>query len=163
MGLDIVVTNGWLVDGSGAQRRRADIGIKDDRIVEVGRIDAEAALVIDADGLIVAPGFVDPHSHTDWTLHANRDAHSTIRQGVTTEIVGNCGISNAPISDVSLPAATARLRAHGYDQPPGWRTFGDYLADVEAEGTAQNLAFLVGHRSSCPSCGPATSPVRSRT
>lgn len=156
MGLDVVITNGWIVDGSGGPRHRADIGIRDDRIVSIGRVDTDAALAIDADGLIVAPGFVDPHSHTDWTLHANRDAHSTIRQGVTTEIVGNCGISNAPISAGSLTAATARLRAHGYEHPPAWRMFGDYLADVEAGGTAQNLGFLVGHSTIREAAGVAS-------
>lgn len=142
--IDLAIRNGWLVDGTGEPKRRADVGVVGDRVVEVGRVSA-AIREIDATGLIVAPGFVDPHSHTDWTLHANRDAESTIRQGVTTEVVGNCGITNAPVSELSLEATRTRLRAYGYNGPVPWRSFGDYLSDVEAGGTAQNLAFFVGH------------------
>jgi len=142
--IDIAIRNGWLVDGSGDPKRRADVGIVDDRIVEVGRVPA-ADREIDATGLIVAPGFVDPHSHSDWTVHTNRDAESTIRQGVTTEIVGNCGITNAPVSEISLTTVRDRLHAYAYDGPVTWRSFGDYLADVESGGTAQNLAYFVGH------------------
>ncbi|HET7388250.1 MAG TPA: amidohydrolase family protein [Nocardioidaceae bacterium] len=143
-GVDVAIRNGLLVDGTGAPARREDVGIAGDRVVQVGRVDA-APTEIDAAGLVVAPGFVDPHSHSDWTLHANRDAISTLQQGVTTEIVGNCGITNAPISDVSLEAASARLAAYGYPGPVRWRSFGDYLVDVETGGTGQNLAFFVGH------------------
>lgn len=143
--LDIAIRNGIIVDGTGEERRQADVGILGDRIVLVGSHVPVAMREIDATGRMVTPGFVDPHSHSDWTLHANRDAQSTIRQGVTTEIVGNCGITNAPVSDVSLAAVSGRLRAYGYDGPVSWRSFGDYLVDVESAGTSQNLGFFVGH------------------
>lgn len=142
--LDLAIRGGELVDGTGEPRRVADVGVQEGRIVAVGQVPP-ASREIDATGRVVAPGFVDPHSHSDWTLHANRDAHSTIRQGVTTEIVGNCGITNAPVTELSLGDVTRRLHAYGYDGPIGWRTFGDYLADVESGGTSQNLAFFVGH------------------
>jgi N-acyl-D-amino-acid deacylase len=142
--LDLAIRNGWVVDGTGQPRRRADVGIDGDRIVGIGSVPA-AAREIDATGLVVAPGFIDPHSHTDWTLHANRDAHSTIRQGVTTEVVGNCGITNAPVSDASLEFVEGRLRAYGYPGEVTWRSFGEYLDDVGSGGTAQNLAYFVGH------------------
>lgn len=142
--LSIAVRNGWLVDGSGAPRRKADVGIAGDRIVRVGTVPA-ADLEIDAAGLIVAPGFVDPHSHSDWSLHSNREAESVIRQGVTTEVVGNCGITNAPVSESSAPTVASRLRAYAYDGQVSWRSFGEYMDDVEQGGTARNLAFLVGH------------------
>lgn len=132
------------MDGSGAPKRQVDIGVAGDKIVAVGSVTA-ALVEFDASGLVVTPGFVDPHSHSDWTLHANREAHSTIRQGVTTEVVGNCGITNAPVTNLSLGAVAGRLRAYGYDGPIEWRTFADYLADVEGAGTSQNLAFFVGH------------------
>lgn len=141
---DIAIRNGWVVDGTGGPKQRADVGIVRDRIAQVGHV-FPAVREIDATGLIVAPGFVDPHSHSDWTLHANRDAQSTIRQGVTTEIVGNCGITNAPVSELSLETVRGRLHAYAYDGPVTWRSFGDYLSDVESGGTAQNLAFFVGH------------------
>jgi N-acyl-D-amino-acid deacylase len=117
-----------------------------DKIVEVGSAgESSASRVIDADGLVVAPGFVDVHSHTDYTVHVNRSAQSTIRQGVTTELVGNCGITNAPVSDESQPDVAAQLRMLGYDGPITWRSFGEYLVDVEHGGISQNLAWLVGH------------------
>lgn len=142
--LDVVIRNGLVVDGSGAPPYRADIGISGDRIVQVGRVTT-GQVEVDASGQMVSPGFVDPHSHTDWTLHANRDAESTLRQGVTTEVVGNCGITNAPVSERSVQTVAARLSAYGYDGPVTWRSFADYLADVETDRTAQNLAFFVGH------------------
>lgn len=142
--LDLAIRNGLVIDGTGAPRGQADVGILGEQIVEVGSV-GPASRDVDATGQIVAPGFIDPHSHSDWTLHANRDAASTIRQGVTTEVVGNCGITNAPVSEGSLSAAASRLSAYGYDGPITWRSFAEYLADVEDGGTAQNLAFLVGH------------------
>lgn len=142
--LDLALRGGWLVDGTGTPRRVADVGVDGDRIAAIGQVPA-ASREIDVTGRIVAPGFVDPHSHSDWTLHANRDAHSTIRQGVTTEVVGNCGISNAPVTELSLQKVTGRLHAYGYDGPVEWRSFGDYLVNVELGGTSQNLAFFVGH------------------
>lgn len=140
--IDIAIRGGWLVDGSGGARRRADVGIVGDKVAVIGQV-GDAAREVDATGRIVAPGFVDPHSHSDWTVHANREAQSTIRQGVTTEVVGNCGITVAPVSSASLGAVAARLV--GYDGPVSWRSFGEYLADVESGGTSQNLAYFVGH------------------
>lgn len=143
---DIVIRAGLVIDGTGSPGQRSDVGILGQRITALGQLgDAEAALVVDAENKVVAPGFIDPHSHSDWTLQANRDADSTIRQGVTTEIVGNCGISNAPISDASEAIVASRLRSYGYHDRPSWGSFDEYLADVSSEGTAQNLAFFVGH------------------
>lgn len=142
--LDLSIRNGLVVDGTGEPARRVDVGIVGDRIACMGRVP-QADVEVDATGLVVSPGFVDPHSHTDWTLHANRNAESTLQQGVTTEIVGNCGITNAPVTDRSFDVVSARLAAYGYDSRPEWRTFGDYLEDVESGGTGQNLAFFVGH------------------
>ncbi|HTX00498.1 MAG TPA: amidohydrolase family protein, partial [Acidimicrobiales bacterium] len=140
--LDLVVRGGEVVDGTGSLRRRADVGVVGTRIAAIGSLDAaQAARSIDASGMVVAPGFVDPHSHSDWTVHANREAQSTIRQGVTTEIVGNCGIGNAPVSVSSQDGVTARLRAHGFAEQATWRSFSAYLDVVAAEGTSQNLAF----------------------
>jgi len=143
---DVVISGGLVLDGSGKARERLDVAVEGDRVVAIGHLgDAVAAQVLDASGLVVAPGFVDPHSHTDFSVHANRELHSTVRQGVTTEVVGNCGISNAPVTDLSLQGVEDRLRNYGYAGPASWRTFGDYLADVEDGGISHNLACLVGH------------------
>jgi N-acyl-D-amino-acid deacylase len=125
--LDILVKNGRVIDGTGNPRRFANIGIKGDRIVEVGNLDgADADLCIDAAGKIVCPGFIDAHSHTDSTIFLNPTAESTVRQGVTTEIVGNCGNTHT----VGSPD-TGGLR--------------DTLRAVREMGTSINLAWLTGH------------------
>lgn len=142
--LDLAIRNGLVIDGTGAAGRRVDVGVAADRIVEIGTV-GPARKEFDAAGLVVSPGFIDPHSHSDWTLHVNRDAHSTIRQGVTTEVVGNCGITNAPVTAASTEFVAGRMRLFGYDEPITWGSFGDYLSDVETGGITQNLAFFVGH------------------
>ena len=100
--MSILIRNGWLADGTGNPIYPADVMIEDDRIVAVEHLPAATAeRTIDAKGKIVCPGFIDCHSHTDWTIHSNPEMQSTVRQGVTTEIIGNCGFSMAPLSDIS--------------------------------------------------------------
>jgi N-acyl-D-amino-acid deacylase len=124
--LDVLIRSGWVADGTGNPLFPADVAIVGDRIVEVGHVpaDATAARVIDAKGKIVCPGFVDAHSHSDRSIHANPTAQSTIRQGITTEIVGNCGSSHAPIEGMS---------------------FAQYLDGLDTMGISPNLATYVGH------------------
>jgi N-acyl-D-amino-acid deacylase len=144
--LDIVIENGLVIDGTGRPGEKGTVAVRDGKIVAVGRAPVgEARRRLDASGMVVTPGFVDPHSHTDYTVHTNRDAQSTVRQGVTTEVVGNCGITNAPVSELSRRSVANALSIFGYDQSPSWSSFGEYLSDVEAGGTSQNLAWLVGH------------------
>ena len=102
---DILIRGGEVVDGTGAPARKADVAIRDGRIqaVEEGYAGS-AERVIDADGLTVAPGFIDIHTHSDFTLPLNPKAECKIRQGVTTEVVGNCGFSVAP----ALPGKVVR-------------------------------------------------------
>ena len=146
--LDVLIRGGWIADGTGSPPFLGDVAIEDGRIAEVGRLDgsATAARVVDAAGKVVCPGFVDPHSHSDFSLLANPTAESTIRQGVTTEVVGNCGWSYAPVTDHSREYMSGRLHTFGYDGPViPWSTFGehlDFLADV---GHTPNLAWFVGH------------------
>jgi N-acyl-D-amino-acid deacylase len=112
----------------------------------VGTLDgAEATRVIEAAGKVVCPGFVDPHSHSDWSLLANPTAESTIRQGVTTEVVGNCGWSYAPVTPVAAPLQLARMRTFAYDGPLEWSTFGEHLEFLSRVGHTPNLAWFVGH------------------
>jgi len=146
--LDVLIRGGWVADGTGSPPFLGDVAIDDGRIVEVGRLPAEATAerVIDATGKVVCPGFVDPHSHSDFSLLANPTAESTIRQGVTTEVVGNCGWSYAPVTDHSRAYMSSRLHTFGYDGPViPWSTFGEHLEFLADVGHTPNLAWFVGH------------------
>ena len=157
---DLVIDNGTIVDGSGRPGEPGSVAIQGDKIVAVGRFGTpEARLHIDAVDMVVAPGFVDPHSHTDWTVNSNPEADSTIRQGVTTEIVGNCGITNAPVSTLSRPSVENRLKLYGYHLPAEWGTFGQYLDHVGERRTAQNLAWFVGHSTVRAAAGALDGPA----
>jgi N-acyl-D-amino-acid deacylase len=144
--LDLKLTGGTVVDGTGAPARLADVGIRDDTIVAVGDLGREpAGLALDTRDRVVAPGFIDMHSHSDWRLWANRRAESKVRQGVTTEVVGNCGFSPAPVGT----AFRDDLRAFALYLPPGmdfaWASVGEYLDRFAADGVAVNVLQLVGH------------------
>ena len=144
--LDLKIVGGRVIDGTGAPAVRADVGITDDRVTAVGDLDREAAgRVLDAAGRVVTPGFLDLHSHSDGVLLDNRRAESKIRQGVTTEVVGNCGFSPAPVADAFL----AEMRGFAISAAPAldysWRSTGDWLRRYEAGGVALNVVQLVGH------------------
>lgn len=143
---DLLIRGARVVDGSGRPECTVDIGVRAGRVSLMGDGHrAAAAERIDATGLILTPGLIDPHSHSDWSVLANRDALSSIHQGVTTEVVGNCGVTFAPLADPGVDAARAALASFGYDGEVTWRTFGDLLEVVHGGGTAQNLAWFVGH------------------
>ena len=141
---DVVLRGGRVVDGTGAPWFPADVGLRGGRIAAVGRLDgAPAALDVDATGMTVAPGFVDIHEHSDFTLVADPRAASAVHQGVTTVVPGNCGFSAAPLLDPAGQAGglygfVAGLRVD-------WRTFGEYLDRLRAAAPAVNVAPLVGH------------------
>ncbi len=144
--LDLKIVGGQIVDGTGAAAVRADLGITGDTITAVGDLAREpAGRTIDAAGLTVTPGFIDVHTHSDWRLWGNRRAESKIRQGVTTEVVGNCGFSPAPVSD----EFREEMRGFALSLPPGmdfsWRSMADYLRGYRDEGVAVNVVQLVGH------------------
>ena len=144
--LDLKITGGRLIDGTGAPARPGDVGVTGDAITAVGDLAREpAGRTIDAGGRTVTPGFIDMHSHSDWRLWDNRRAESKIRQGVTTEVIGNCGFSPAPVSDTFRE----EMRGFALYLPAGmdfsWRRTGDYLARYEQEGVALNVAQLIGH------------------
>lgn len=142
--LDILIKNGEIYDGTGGKPFRGNIGIVGDRILEVGRLEgAEAAEVIDAAGLAAAPGFIDSHSHSDPTLLANPWAESKIRQGVTTEVIGQCGSSAAPL--FGLAAAVVDKNYEKYGLKADWTTLAEYGERVSRQGVAVNIAPLAGH------------------
>jgi len=141
---DLLVRGGHVIDGTGAPGRDADVAILDGRIVAVEPRSARPARrVIDARGHAVAPGFIDIHTHSDFTLPLNPRAESKIRQGVTLEVTGNCGFSVAP----ALPGKAAMLREYLASSAP-WLPFGEtsYAGYVAAfPPTAVNVILQVGH------------------
>ncbi len=144
--MDVLIRGGSVIDGSGAPAYPADVAIDGERIAEIGALEAaQARRVIDATGKVVCPGFVDPHSHSDWSLLANPTAESTIRQGVTTEVVGNCGWSYAPVTHLSAPQQLGRMRTFAYNGPIEWSSFGEHLDFLSRAGHTPNLAWFVGH------------------
>jgi N-acyl-D-amino-acid deacylase len=141
---DILIRGGLLIDGSGAAPVLGDLAIRAGRIAAIGPdVGDTASKIIDADGLAVAPGFIDIKTHSDFTLPINPKAESKVRQGVTTEIIGHCGFSVAP----ALPGKVELLRDYLSPSAP-WlpfreTTFADYLDGFPA--TAVNAGMLVGH------------------
>ncbi|MDB5385151.1 MAG: dan [Planctomycetaceae bacterium] len=136
---DIVIRNGRIVDGTGNPWFRADVGIKGDRITEIGRIPAKlASKEIDASGCIVAPGFIDIHSHSDTLVLEDGSAQSKIRQGVTTEILGE-GDSAGPAKGRIAPQ---KITIRG--ETVRWTTLGEYLETVDRSGVAVNIGSYVG-------------------
>lgn len=142
---EISIVNGIVVDGSGGRPYAADIGISQGRIGFIGKTAPPARKVIDAAGRHVAPGFIDMHSHSDFSLLANPRLESKIRQGITTEVIGNCGDSAAPLLRDQLGLVDERNPVAGYGIRRDWLSMADYLARVRRQGTALNIVALVGH------------------
>ncbi|MEM3056620.1 MAG: amidohydrolase family protein, partial [Candidatus Bathyarchaeia archaeon] len=144
---DILIEGGRVLDGTGNPWFWADIGIVGDRIEAVGRLrGAGADKRIDAKGLMVAPGFIDIHSHSDFTVLVDRRAESKITQGVTTEVVGNCGSSAAPMSPEVRAYREKYMRAQlGEEFRFDWESMEDYMNLIDRDGLSLNIAPLVGH------------------
>ena len=146
MEFDIIISNGRLIDGTGNPWFKADIGIAGERIESVGGLSGERAeRWIDAQGHVVAPGFIDIHSHSDYNLLIDPRVESKVRQGVTTEVVGNCGGSAAPMNDEVRAYREKYMRARlGEDFKFNWETMGDYLGLIDTSGASFNVVALVG-------------------
>ena len=153
MAFDLLIKNGTVVDGSGGPRYRADVGVKAGRITEIGRIRASAERVIDAEGKIVSPGFIDGHTHMDAQVNWDPLGSCSCWHGVTSVVMGNCGFALAPckpdarewfaqcleaVEDIPTEAMVA-----GIDW--NWETFPEYLANVEALPKGLNYGSYIGH------------------
>ena len=150
MPYDLLITNGTIVDGTGGPRYKGDVAVQGGRIAALGKTDGSAATVIDAADKIVSPGFVDPHTHYDAQITWDRVLSSSAEHGVTTVVMGNCGVGIAPCkpSDrewltedlVTVEGIDKEVLAEGIQWE--WETFAEYLNTAERRGSALNLAFL---------------------
>lgn len=151
MMFDLVVKNGEIIDGTGEKSFRADIGIKDGQIEAIAPLgNQDTCPTIDVHGLVVCPGFIDIHSHSDFTLFVNRRGESKVRQGITTEVVGNCGFTAAPVreehfQDLLEYLANTVILSDEEKEKWKWPSQAEFLRDIDGEGFSFNIAPLVGH------------------
>jgi N-acyl-D-amino-acid deacylase len=144
---DLLIRNATIIDGSGAARYEGDIGVRGDRIVKIGRLDAaKGDTEVDASGKVAAPGFIDAHTHDDRLMLSAGEMAPKVSQGVTTVVAGNCGISLSPMPGGMKGAVPAPLDL--LDNEGRWfrfPTFGAYVEELGAHPAATNCALLVGH------------------
>lgn len=150
MAYDIVIKNGTVVDGTGAARFRADIAVADGKVAEVGKVTDGAVKVVDASDLIVAPGFVDPHTHYDAQICWDPLITSSSWHGVTSLVMGNCGVGLAPCKPESHEIAAWDLvnveaipfEVLGKGVTWDWQTFPEYMDAAERRGSGINIGFM---------------------
>jgi N-acyl-D-aspartate/D-glutamate deacylase len=146
MAWSLLIRGGMVIDGTGVAARRADVAIEADRIAAMApELHGEAARVIDATGHAVAPGFIDAHSHSDLFYFACPSAESKIRQGVTTEVVGMCSFSQAPLRRGQEEVVRGWAGGIGATLDLNWQTFGQYLDALAAVHPSVNVAHFAGH------------------
>ncbi len=144
---DLVVKNGTILDGTGGPEWRADLGLSGDTIMAIGSIDpGRGSRVLDASGQHVSPGFIDIHSHSDSTIFAYPTGDSRSRQGITTEVTGQCGFSAAPLEGVDADIRRANM-AEETGAPVEWTSIASYFETLEEIGFSVNQAFMLGHGS----------------
>ena len=136
---DLVLRGGTVVDGTGAQPRVADVALREGKIAAIGSQKITAKEEIDAHGFLVTPGFIDIHSHSDYTLLVDPRAASAIHQGVTLEVIGNCGFGCAPVS----PTAAANIYGFNGHVALKWKSLGGYFEELDKAKPAVNVISLV--------------------
>jgi len=143
----ILIQGGTLCDGTGRAPVAADVLVQGEHVAVVGRLGhVEAAQTIDASGRVVCPGFIDPHNHSDLSIFADPTAKNYVAQGVTTLVVGNCGSSPAPVTDVNREAIHELLWGEASKSVPiKWSSFSEYLTELEGLRKSVNIVALVGH------------------
>ena len=156
---DILIKNGNLVDGTGAKIYKSDVATAKGKIAHIdSELIVDAGTTIDAHGLVVCPGFIDMHSHSDTALPFSNRLESTLRQGITTSVIGSCGFSLAPVNEDRIELIKKEFSIFS---PPGatfdisWRSFGDYLSELEKAGISSNIVPLVGYGAIRIAGGPA--------
>jgi N-acyl-D-amino-acid deacylase len=143
--IDVLLAGGVVVDGTGQPMVRADVGIQGGVIAYVGADDGVSAkTTVDVSGQVVAPGIIDIHTHSDFTMLEERQGRSALRQGVTTEVVGNCGQSYAPVTELNADGLTQRSLSWQPHVRVDWQTVEQFLQRVR-EGTGPHCYLLVGH------------------
>jgi N-acyl-D-amino-acid deacylase len=146
MSWSLLIKNGTVIDGSGAARQTADVAIAGDTIAAVApHLPENAERIIDATAVVVAPGFIDIHSHSDFFYEQCPSAESKIRQGVTTEVVGMCSFSPAPCTADSRHQVEAAAHSLGATLKVRWSTFNEYLKALEQAHPCINVVHFVGH------------------
>ena len=140
----LLLRGGTVIDGAGAERMRADVAIRDGRIAAIGPdLGQDDARVIDVTGLIVSPGFIDIHSHSDESVLVNSALESAVHQGVTLVVAGNCGGSSAPVLGLAAEELEREIARIGLER--SWSSFGEYAQAVERNGSSINFCSFVGH------------------
>jgi len=143
---DILIRNGSVIDGSGKAPFRGDIGVIGDRIAMIGDLqDLYGDRILEAEGLAVAPGFIDIHTHSDLAVLTDPRALSKVAQGVTTEVIGNCGLGVAPVRDDIREALKASVGYLTGEVEWSWSSFSEYLTTLRRRGIAINIVPLVAH------------------
>jgi N-acyl-D-amino-acid deacylase len=147
--IDILIKNASVIDGTGQPAFRGDLAISGDRIAAVSpSINGGAQKIIQADGLVLAPGFIDIHSHIDRLIFKNPFAESKIFQGITSDVSGNCGIGAFPVNPLRKETLIDYLKMHSFSVPSDgitWTDFSQYADKLENSGIALNLVPLVSH------------------
>ena len=143
---DLLIKNGLVLDGTGGASYSADVAVVGGDIVAIGRLDGESAKTINAKGLAVSPGFIDLHTHSDTSFLLDPTAQSKVRQGVTLELTGNCGMSHcAPLHGDAEALLQSELSQYESSFDITWDDFAGYLDALENAGSTLNLATQVGH------------------
>lgn len=144
---DVLIKNGLIADGTGAPAFKGDLAVKDGVIAAVApHLDGEAKEVLDAEGLVVAPGFIDNHSHSDDSVFSGSNSYNYLESGVTTQIAGQCGSSPAPYYEGAFASAERRLPAEEFRaMVETARTPGTFMKAAENQTFGTNMAFFIGH------------------